>query len=62
MIAVGLRQPRFQLAVDVKLRPRRFRPPHDAVGERGLEYFRVVAEFDHQAARRLSREQIVERG
>ena len=59
---VGLRQPRFQLAVDVKLRPRRFRPPYDAVAECGLEYLRVVAEFDHQAAWRLPAEQIVECG
>ena len=58
---VGLRQPRFELAVDVQLRARQFRPPHDAVGEGGLEHFGVVAEFDHQAARRC-RQQIVERG
>ena len=59
---VGLRQPRFQLAVDVKLRPCQFRPPHDTVAERGLEYFRVIAELDHQAAWRLRAEQIVECG
>ena len=39
-----------------------FRPPHDAVAERGLEHFRIVAELDHQAAWRLAAEQIVERG
>ena len=59
---VGLRQPRFQLAVDVKLRSRRFRPPHDAVGERSLEHLGVIAEFDHQAAGLLRPKQIVERG
>src|ERR1700737_3771298 len=48
--AVGLRQPRFQRAVDMEVRARRFRPPHHAVAEGGLEYFRIVTELDHQAA------------
>ena len=59
--AVGFGQPRFELAVDVQMRARRFRPPHHAIGIGGLEHIGVVAELDHQAARLLLGEQIVER-
>ena len=59
--AVGFGQPRFELAVDVQLRARRFRPPHHAIGIGGLEHIGVVAELDHQAARLLLGKQIVER-
>ena len=59
--AVGFGQPRFELAVDVKMRARRFRPPHHAVGEGGLEHIGIIAELHHQAARLLLGEQIVER-
>ena len=38
--AIGFGQARFELAVDMQMRARRFRPPHHAVGERGLEHFR----------------------
>ena len=59
--AVGFGQPRFELAVDVQLRARRFRPPHHAIGIGGLEHIGVVAELDHQAARLLLGKQVVER-
>ncbi len=59
---VGLRQPRFQRAINSQGGIRRLRPPHHAVAKRGLEHFRVVADLHHQAALPLSAEQIVERG
>ncbi len=37
--AIGFRQPRFELAVDLQMRIGVLRPPHHAVGERGLEHF-----------------------
>ena len=58
--AVGFRQPRFELTVDMQMRARRFRPPHHAIGKGGLEHFGVIAELDHQAARLLLGQQIVE--
>ncbi len=60
--AVGLRQPRFQRAIDPQLRVGDLRPPHHAVGEGGLEQLRIVAQRHHQPARRALAEQIVERG
>ncbi len=45
--AIGFRQAGFELAVDLQLRAGRFRPPHHAVGKRGLEHFGIIAELDH---------------
>ncbi len=59
--AVGFGQPRFELAVDVQMRARRFSSPHHAIGIGGLEHIRVIAGLDHQAARLLLGEQVVER-
>ena len=59
---VGLRQPRFQRAVNSQRGARCFRPPHHAVAKRGLEHFRVITDLHQQPALRLSAEQIVERG
>ncbi len=59
--AIGLRQPRFQRTIDPQLRIRDLRPPHHAVAERGLKHLRIIAERDHQTARRALAEQIVER-
>ena len=44
------------------MRACRFRPPHDAVAEGGLEHFRIVAELNHQPAALRLAGQIVERG
>ena len=60
--AVGLHQPRFQRAVDVQRRAGLFRPPHRAVGERGLEHFRVVRQRDREPARLLLGDEVVEGG
>jgi hypothetical protein len=59
--AVGFSQACFQLTVDLQMRARRFRPPHHAVGKRGPEHLGIIAELDHQAARLLLAEQVVER-
>ncbi len=59
--AIGLRQPRFQRAVDFQMNVGPLRPPHHAVGKRGLENFRIVRQLDHQAALRAFAEQIIER-
>ncbi len=48
-----------------KLRVGDFRPPHDAVGEGGLEHIGIIAELHHQARSALPvrrRTQIVEGG
>jgi len=37
--AVGLRQPRFQRAINLQANIRALRPPHHAVGKGGLEHF-----------------------
>ena len=58
--AVGFRQPRLQLAVDVELRVWLLPPPHQTVSEGGLEYFGIIAGLDHQADLLLPTEQFVE--
>ena len=51
---VGFRQPRFQRSINSQRGIRCLRPPY--------QYFRVITDLHHQAALRLSAEQIVERG
>src|ERR1700687_6526620 len=60
--SVGLRQPRFQRAIDFQMDVCGLRPPHHAVGKGSQKYFRIIAELNRQAALRLSARQIVERG
>ena len=60
--AIGFRQARLELAVDRELRAPQFRPPHHAIGERGLKHIGVVAGLDHEPALLPASKQVVERG
>jgi hypothetical protein len=59
---VGLREPRLQWSIDLQLNVSRVRPPHHAIGKRGLEHFGVVSKSDQQSALGVRAGKVVESG